>query len=137
MAVFPVGQGTATSIGGPLLPAGKDHLDATKTAYYTASTYTQPSGFKDLGTYEVWLSNHIGRNQRLEPTANSGVINCPDGTRSDVYGGTCPSDDLQEYLDYAAYGMFVFMPDAAVGAAIPTDRGRIPINALRLRGIQR
>ncbi len=108
-----------------IAPAGKDHLDATKTAYYTASTYTQPLGFKDLGTYEVWLSNHIGRNQRLEPTENSGVINCPDGTRSDVYGGTCPSDDLQEYLDYAAYGMFVFMPDAAVGAAIPTDRGRI------------
>ena len=95
-----------------IAPVDRRQLDSTETAYYTASTYTQPSGFKDLGTYEVWLSNHIGLDPGLEPTAGSGAPPYPD-------------DDVQEYLNYAAYGMFVFTPDAAVGAAIPTDRGRI------------
>ena len=78
---------------------------------YVAGLLTQPDGFKDLGTYEVWLSNHIGVNQGLEPVEGSGAVTCRDGSLSSANGNACPDDDVQRYLNYAAYGMFLYTAD--------------------------
>ena len=72
--------------------------------HYDANAFRQPEGFENLGTYEVWLSNHIGVDTELEPVASAGVITCPDGS----VGTSCPFDDKNRYLIYAAYGLFVF-----------------------------
>ena len=68
--------------------------------------FLQPDGFKDLGTYQVWLSNHVGVKRNLEPAAGREIA-CPDGSR----GTSCPEDDEQLYLEYAAYGLFVYTAD--------------------------
>ena len=62
---------------------------------YAAGQLPQPEGHKDLGVYEVWLSNHIGVDQGLEPTD----------------GSSFPSDDKHLYLKYAAYGLFLYTAD--------------------------
>ena len=90
-----------------LVPADPSQLD-TQGDHYDPRAFGQPEGFKDLGTYEVWLSNHLGvANANLEPVEGSGVVVCADGSR----GTSCPDDDTHHYLKYAAYGLFVYAPD--------------------------
>ena len=72
--------------------------------YYDANAFKQPKGSEDLGTYEVWLSNHIGVDTNTEPAADQGEVTCLDGSR----GTSCPFDDKHFYLNYAAYGLFVY-----------------------------
>ena len=97
-------------------------LDFSKSDYYVAGTFTQPEGRKDLGLYEVWLSNHVGVNRGLEPAAGSGVARCPDGSLVSENGGACPGDDENQYLNYAAYGLFVYSPDSNALASVDTYR---------------
>ena len=56
------------------------------------------AGRENLGVYEVWLSNHIGIDKGLEPVAGSSAPANPD-------------DDTHLYLQYAAYGMFLYTAD--------------------------
>ena len=72
--------------------------------YYDANAFKQPKGSEDLGTYEVWLSNHIGVDTNTEPAEGQGEVTCLDGSR----GTSCPFDDKNFYLNYAAYGLFVY-----------------------------
>ena len=74
--------------------------------YYDSSAFSQPTGYEELGTYQVWLSNHVGENKFLEPAPGT-VATCRDGSR----GTSCPDDDVNYYLEYAAYGLFVVTPD--------------------------
>ena len=100
-----------------IVPADKSQTESTGDNYVT-NTFTQAAGRKDLGLYEVWLSNHVGVDKRLEPGAGSGAVRCPNGVLSSETGNACPSDDRNQYLNYAAYGMFVYSPDsAALGTA--------------------
>ena len=69
--------------------------------YYAANGFNQPKGLESLGTYEVWLSNHVGTDTNLEPVAGSGQ-------------NPHFADDEPHYLKYAAYGMFVYTPDTAL-----------------------
>ena len=79
------------------VPAAPSQLE-TDGDYYDSRAFNQPDGYKDLGTYEVWLSNYVGVNANLEPVAGSG-----DNPHS--------IDDEPYYLKYAAYGLFVFTAD--------------------------
>ena len=74
--------------------------------YYKANAFkNQPAGQENLGIYEVWLSNHVGiSDKKIEPFVSGATVTCPDGT----IGTTCPSDDVNQYLKYAAYGLFVY-----------------------------
>ena len=100
-----------------IVPAHESQTESTGDNYVT-NTFTQAAGRKDLGLYEVWLSNHIGVDRRLEPGAGSGAVRCPDGTLSSSTGNACPSDDRNQYLNYAAYGMFLYSTDSgALGTA--------------------
>ena len=84
-------------------------------ANYDSTAFTQPKtprDFRDLGTYEVWLSNHIGIDKNLEPTAGQ-IGTCPDGVRRTA----CPKDDENLYLSYAAYGLFTYKADTETAAA--------------------
>ena len=65
---------------------------------YAAGQLPQPAGHKDLGVYEVWLSNHIGVDKGLEPAPGSSL-------------DPNPSDDTHIYLKYAAYGLFLYTAD--------------------------
>ena len=96
-----------------IVPADKSQTESTGENY-VAGTFTQAAGRKDLGLYEMWLSNHIGVDRRLEPGAGSGAVRCPNGVSSSETGNACPSDDRNQYLDYAAYGMFLYSPDNMV-----------------------
>ena len=90
-----------------IVPADPRQLE-TGGVYYDSRSFRQPDGFKDLGTYEVWLSNYLGvLNSGLEPARGSGVVRCPDGTM----GTSCPFDDTHHYLKYAAYGLFIYTVD--------------------------
>ena len=88
-------------------------LDKTQQAggaYYAGDAFhSNPVGYRNIGTYEVWLSNHIGIDTNLEPPAGE-TTTCLDGSR----GTSCPDDDENLYLDYAAYGLFVFISDPDV-----------------------
>ena len=64
--------------------------------YYETDAFNQPANVRNLGTYEVWLSNHIGWERNQEPTSGS---------------GTYPDDDDNYYLKYAAYGLFIYTAD--------------------------
>ena len=75
--------------------------------YYDSRAFSQPDGYRDLGTYEVWLSNIGVLDKHLEPVAGSGKITCLSG----FIGIQCPDDDEYQYLKYAAYGLFVYTPD--------------------------
>ena len=68
-----------------------------------ANAFNQPKGYRDLGTYEVWLSNHVGLDRKREP-APGRTTTCPDRSR----GTSCPNDDEHRYLKYAAYGLFAY-----------------------------
>ena len=57
------------------------------------------AGAKDLGMYEVWLSNHVDLNRRIEPDPDAGVIRCSNGDLSSAPGNSCPDDDKNYYLD--------------------------------------
>ena len=84
-------------------------------ANYDAAAFTQPKtprDFRDLGTYEVWLSNHIGIDRNLEPTPGQ-IGTCPDGVRRTA----CPKDDENLYLSYAAYGLFTYKADTETAPA--------------------
>ena len=83
----------------------------TTGANYAEGQLPQPAGHKDLGVYEVWLSNHIRVNQNLEPKSSTTVVTCPDQSLSSANGGACPSDDTHDYLKYAAYGLFLYTAD--------------------------
>ena len=93
---------------------------------YVEGLLTQPAGYKNLGTYEVWLSNHIGVNKGLEPVEGAGVVTCRDRSLSSANGNACPDDDLQLYLNYAAYGMFLYKADDGLNFVdINTPGGRV------------
>ena len=47
----------------------------------------------DLGSYELWVTNHGGYDRNLEPSAGKGQRN--------------RGDDVARFLSYAAYGLFV------------------------------
>ncbi len=84
-------------------------------ANYKSTAFTQPKtprDFRDLGTYEVWLSNHIGIDRNLEPTPGQ-IGTCPDGVRRTA----CPKDDENLYLSYAAYGLFTYKADTETAPA--------------------
>ena len=85
-----------------IAPADPSQLDEDGD-YYHASAFNQPKGYRDLGTYEVWLSNHVGVDRKREP-APGRTATCPDRSR----GTSCPNDDEHRYLKYAAYGLFVY-----------------------------
>ena len=78
-------------------------------ANYKATAFNQAAGFEDLGTYELWLSNHIGVDTNLEPEPGETAV-CP-GSGSDERKSACPEDDVNLYLSYAAYGMFAYSAD--------------------------
>ncbi len=98
-------QGNGDFYWKAIVPAAKSQLE-TDGDYYESDAFLQPDGYKDLGTYEVWLSNHVGVDRNLEPAAGR-EITCPNGLR----GTSCPEDDEQLYLEYAAYGLFVYTAD--------------------------
>ena len=90
-----------------IVPAATSQLEADGE-HYNSRAFNQPDGFRDLGTYEVWLSNYLGvADERVEPVDGSGVVRCPDGTM----GTSCPGDDIHHYLKYAAYGLFIYTVD--------------------------
>ena len=72
--------------------------------YYKSAAFTQPCPVgcptiqpvdqRDLGIYEVWLSNHLDLDKKAEPSNPDD----PPYTR----------DDVNRYLNYAAYGLFVY-----------------------------
>ena len=97
-----------------IVPAARSQT-ATDGDYYQDNAFRQTEGFKDLGTYEVWLSNHSGLEKNLEPVAGSGVVDCPENSGR---GLSCPYDDEHHYLKYAAYGVFVYTPDVETFFAI-------------------
>ena len=86
-----------------LAPADPSQLDEDGD-YYDANAFKQPKGSEDLGTYEVWLSNHIGVDTNTEPAEGQGEVTCLDGS----IGTSCPFDDKHFYLNYAAYGLFLY-----------------------------
>ena len=91
--------------------------------YYHATGFNQP-GFEDLGTYEVWLSNHIGVDRNNEPAPGQREVACRDGMRRT----SCPDDDVHRYLNYAAYGLFVYTASTEtipIRGAIEGQIGRI------------
>ena len=98
-------QGNGDFYWKAVVPAAESQLE-TDGEYYESDAFPQPDGYKDLGTYQVWLSNHIGVKRNLEPAAGREIA-CPDGSR----GTSCPEDDEQLYLEYAAYGLFVYTAD--------------------------
>ena len=99
-------QGNGDFYWKAIAPADEDMQLAADGKYYQEGAFLQPDGYKDLGTYEVWLSNHVGVDTKLEPAAGR-VGTCPDRSR----GTSCPDDDEQYYLEYAAYGLFVLTAD--------------------------
>ena len=85
-----------------IAPADPRQLDEDGD-YYESDAFNQPKGYRDLGTYEVWLSNQFGLDRKREP-APGRTTTCPDGS----IGTSCPNDDEHQYLKYAAYGLFVY-----------------------------
>ena len=85
-----------------IAPAARSQLDEDGD-YYKSEAFNQPKDYRDLGTYEVWLSNHVGVDRGREP-ARGRTVTCPDGS----IGTSCPNDDDHRYLEYAAYGLFVY-----------------------------
>ena len=100
-------QGNGDFYWRSIVPAARSQLD-TDGEYYKANAFgDRPDGYKKLGIYEVWLSNHAGVNRNSEPTAGR-TARCP---VSGLRGTSCPDDDEQYYLEYAAYGLFVLTAD--------------------------
>ncbi len=99
-------QGNGDFYWRAIAPADEDMQLAADGKYYQEGAFLQPDGYKDLGTYEIWLSNHIGVDTKLEPPPGREGT-CRDGSRRTA----CPEDDEQYYLDYAAYGLFVLTAD--------------------------
>lgn len=127
--IVPVAGGSVSSWTGnsvfywkSIVPADPSQLE-TDEDHYVSGAFSQPDRFKDLGTYEVWLSNYLGvLNRGLEPVASSGVVRCPDGSR----GTSCPFDDTHQYSKYAAYGLFVYAADRATFRSGNTgQKGRV------------
>ena len=80
-------------------------------ANFVSGTFTQPKtpeDFRDLGTYEVWLSNHIELDENLEPST-----------------GAHPEDDDHRYLNYAAYGLFTYKVDTETAPHQADRIGRV------------
>ena len=99
-------QGNGDFYWRAIAPADEEMQLAADGKYYQEGAFLQPDGYKDLGTYEIWLSNHIGVDTKLEPPPGQEGT-CRDGSRRTA----CPEDDEQYYLDYAAYGLFVLTAD--------------------------
>ena len=89
-------------------------------ANYQEDAFNQPEGQENLGTYEVWLSNSIGVNRRTEPAVSGTRVICPDGSP----GTRCPDDDQHRYLNYAAYGLFVYTADTDTFCACTAFNGQ-------------
>ena len=106
-----------------VVEADEEKQLATDGDYYASGAFLQPNGYKDLGIYEVWLSNHIGVDTKLEPAPGT-QANCRDGSR----GFTCPDDDESLYLNYAAYGLFLYT------ASTETFRGTGSVGAAGYNG---
>ena len=70
------------------LPEGQSATQAN-----LLSTFQNGRNDWDLGLYELWVTNHGGADRNLEPSAGKGL-------RS-------PADDVDRFLSYAAYGLFV------------------------------
>ena len=104
-----------------IVEADEESQLSSSGANYEANTFTQPKtpvDFRDLGTYEVWLSNHIEVDKNLEP---------PAGTKAPCSRGgeamsSCPGDDEHRYLSYAAYGLFTYKADAEVTGSAEMNR---------------
>ena len=107
-------QGNGDFYWKAIVPAAESQLD-TDGDYYQSDAFNQPDGYKDLGTYEVWLSNHAGVNRNSEPTAGRTAA-CP---VSGKIATSCPEDDEQFYLEYAAYGLFVYTADPETWKGAP------------------
>ena len=99
-------QGNGDFYWKAIVPAAESQLD-TDGDYYESDAFNQPDGYKDLGTYQVWLSNHVGVDTKLEP---------PPGQE-----GTYPDDDEQYYLEYAAYGLFAYTADPETFASLASN----------------
>lgn len=112
-----------------------DQLDSTKADFYVADTFTQAAGDKDLGTYEVWLSNHVDLNKGLEPDADAGVVRCRNGDLSSATGNSCPDDDQNYYLDYAAYGLFIYTADPNALASSMGSTAADTVRGSRIQGM--
>ena len=108
-------QGNGDFYWKAIVPAAESQLE-TDGDYYESDAFNQPDGYKDLGTYQVWLSNHVGVNRNLEPAAGREGT-CPDGSR----GTSCPYDDEQFYLEYAAYGLFAYTADPETFASLASN----------------
>ena len=71
-------------------------------ANYESDAFKQPKDPVDqrnLGTYEVWISNHFEYDQLVEP--ETPTVEIP----------SYPDDDVNRYLNYAAYGLFIYTAD--------------------------
>ena len=93
-------------------------------ANFESGTFTQPKtpeDFRDLGTYEVWLSNHIELDKNLEPPAGAKAP-CESGG---VAMSSCPGDDENRYLNYAAYGLFTYKVDTETAPQADDRIGRV------------
>ena len=78
--------------------ADDSQLLTTGANYNSArDQFPQPAGHKDLGVYEVWLSNHIGVDTNAEDPEATAQKNA--------------EDDDHLYLKYAAYGLFLYTAD--------------------------
>jgi len=100
-------QGNGDFYWRSIVPAARSQLD-TDGKYYNANAFgDRPDGYEKLGVYEVWLSNHIGVDRGQEPAGGRAAA-CP---VSGKIATSCPEDDEQYYLDYAAYGLFVLTAD--------------------------
>ena len=85
-----------------IVPADRTDQLTLGGDYYESDAFNQPTSpvdQRDLGIYEVWLSNHYDLDRKAEPE------NFPTTTH--------PSDDVNRYLNYAAYGLFVYTASPA------------------------
>ena len=107
-----------------IAPADPSQLDEDGD-YYETDAFNQPKGYRDLGTYEVWLSNQVGLDRKREP-APGRTATCPDGSR----GTSCPNDDEHRYLKYAAYGLFAYTASTETFVKLISDGQIGRINTL-------
>ena len=86
-----------------IVPADRTSQLTVGGDYYKSAAFTQPCpdctvkqpvDQRDLGIYEVWLSNHYDLDKKAEPSN-------PDDP-------AYTTDDVNRYLNYAAYGLFVY-----------------------------
>ena len=85
-----------------IVPADRTSQLTVGGDYYVSDGFTQPTrpvDQRDLGIYEVWISNHYDLDRKAEPSN-------PDDP-------PYTTDDVNRYLNYAAYGLFVYTASSA------------------------